>query len=75
MKGNCSPATVRMAVLLVGPALTNLCEPMFSQKRFNLTGLQNRWPRQLSDPDRLHPNELRLQRWLSILEQHSEDFL
>ena len=75
MKGNCSPATVRMAVLLVGPALANLCKTAFTKKCLNLTWLQNRRPRQLSDPDRLHPNELRLQRWLSILEQHSEDFL
>ena len=74
MEGNRGPATVRMTILLVGPALTNLCEPMFSQKRFNLMGLQNRWPRDLSDPDCLHANKLRFQRWLSILEQHSEDF-
>lgn len=75
MKGNRSPATVRMAVLLVGPALANLCKTEFTKKRLNLTWLKNRRPRQLSDPDRLHPDELRLQRWLSILEQHSEDFL
>jgi hypothetical protein len=75
MEGNRGSAPVWMTILLVGAALAYLFEAVFSQEGFNLSGLQNRRPRHLSDPDCLHPNELRFQRWLSILEQHAKDFL
>lgn len=75
MKWNSGGASRTIAKLLVRTTLPHFRETKLVQNGDNLSRLQDRDISHVSsDGDVLHPNELRLENWFAIFQEHGNDF-
>ena len=74
MDGDGRASAVRMTELLVRASLTDLDEPEPRQSGDDLLGLEGGTEGISGDSDVRRPHELRFERWLSVFEEHLDDF-